>query len=149
MVTSPTKTCGISLVSRSGSGVSRVGVAVGVVVVVVVGVGVGVGSRAGARARVGVAVGSAVGVGDGIGFAVGSGGGVEVLAGNGVGEVVVLLTPEAHADKTNSNEAITTRNPVGFILRHSPFNTESIMIYNSSRALTKHNLELPGLTAPD
>jgi len=118
MVTSPTKTCGISLVSRSGSGVSRVGVAVGVVVGV--GVGVGVGSRAGARARVGVAFGSAVGVGDGIGFAVGSGGGVEVLAGNGVGEVVVLLTPEAHADKTNSNEAITTRNPVGFILRHPP-----------------------------
>ena len=36
MVTSPTKTCGISLVSRSGSGVSRVGVAVGVVVGVLI-----------------------------------------------------------------------------------------------------------------
>ena len=66
----------------------------------------------------GVAVGSAVGGGDGIGLAVGPGRGVGVLAGSGVGEVVVLLTPEAHADKTNSNEAITTKNPVGFISSH-------------------------------
>ena len=120
MVTSPTKTWGISLVSRSGSGVSRVGVAVGVAVGV--GVKVGVGSRAGAR--VGVMVASAAGVGDGIGFAVGSGRGVRVLVGNGVGEVVVLLTPEVHADKTNSNEAIATRNPAGFILSH-PLSTPS------------------------
>ncbi len=120
MVTSPTKTWGISLVSRSGSGVSRVGIAVGVAVGVVVGVGVGSRAGAGARARVGVAVGSAVGVGDGIGLAVGPGRGVGVLAGSGVGGVVVLLTLEAHADKTNSNEAITTRNPVGFILRSPP-----------------------------
>jgi hypothetical protein len=62
-----------------------------------------------------VLVGAGIAVGGEMGFAVGSGRGMGVLLGAGVGGVVVLLTSETHADKTNTNTAITIRDLIGFI----------------------------------
>jgi len=62
-----------------------------------------------------VAVGAGVGVAAGTGVAVGTGTGVGVLVGTGVGGVVVLLTPEAQADRTNNKTATKRRDLVGFI----------------------------------
>ena len=54
-----------------------------------------------------MAVGAGVGVGVGVGVAVGAGVAVGVdVGGIGVGGVVVRLTSDAHAAKTNSNETI-------------------------------------------
>ena len=96
IVTAPTNTWGSSLLSRSGSG-SGAGTGVAV------GNGVGVGN--------GVAVGTGVAVGDGVGVAVGSGVGVAV-GGIGVGGVVVRLTSDAQAARTNTKAtmAITSFN---------------------------------------
>ena len=74
------------------------------------------GVGAGMGVAVGVGTGVAVGVGVGTGVAVGVGCGVGVSAGAGVGGVVVRDTPEAHADRTNSNAAVAKRTLVNFIL---------------------------------
>jgi hypothetical protein len=96
MVTLPTNTWGSSLLSRSGSG-SGTGTGTGVAV----GCGVSVGN--------GVGVGWGVAVGAGVGVAVGAGVAVGV-GGTGVGGVVVRLTSDAHAAKTNSNETMAITN---------------------------------------
>ena len=98
MVTLPTNTWGSSLLSRSGSG-SGTGTGVAVGCGVAVGNGVGVGWGVAVGAGVGVAVGVAVGAGVAVG-----------VGGTGVGGVVVRLTSDAHAAKTNSNEAMATTN---------------------------------------
>ena len=54
---------------------------------------------------VGAGLGVAVGVGAGLGVAVGV-----AVGGIGVGGVVVRLTSDAHAAKTNSNETIAITN---------------------------------------
>ncbi len=96
MVTVPTNTWGSSLLSRSGRG-SGTGSGVAV------GIGVAVGN--------GVAVGAGVAVGIGVGVAVGTGVAVAV-GGTSVGGVVVRLTSEAQAARTNINAtmAITSFN---------------------------------------
>jgi len=104
MVTVPTNTWGGLLLSRTGNGV---------------GAGLGVGGGIGVNVEVGTSVG--VGVGTGVGVAVGTGTGtgtgtaVGVLVGRGVGGVVVRLTPEAHADKTNNSDTSKIMVLVGFI----------------------------------